>query len=160
MIRRREFIAGLGVQLATLNARFPVDARLDAHGVVVHYDPLTFLPWLNDRTWRSAADRVGVYTDARYTRIRYIDVKPITSRRRGTLETGNVPGHGRKDDWDRARLPLEGNGHGPACQDDVGLQADQLLRERSYPIGVTAAPPKVQSARCGHRPNPSPQALA
>jgi len=29
------------------------------------------------------------------------------------------------------------------CQDDVGLQADQLLRERSYPIGVTAAPTKV-----------------
>jgi hypothetical protein len=31
----------------------------------------------------------------------------------------------------------------PVCQDDVGLQADQLLRERSYPIGVTAVPPKL-----------------
>ena len=27
--------------------------------------------------------------------------------------------------------------------DDIGLQADQLLRERSYPIGVNAGPPKV-----------------
>jgi hypothetical protein len=31
------------------------------------------------------------------------------------------------------------------CQDDVGLQADQLLRDRLYPIGVIAAPPKVHS---------------
>jgi hypothetical protein len=41
------------VQLATLNARFPADARLDAQGVVVHYDVLDFLQWLNARTWRS-----------------------------------------------------------------------------------------------------------
>jgi hypothetical protein len=27
-----------------------------------------------------------------------------------------------------------------ACQDDVGLQADQLLSERSYPIDVTGQP--------------------
>ena len=48
------------------------------------------------------------------------------------------------DDRDRPRLPLEGNGRGGrVCQDDVGLQADQLLRERSYPIGVRAAPTKV-----------------
>ena len=32
---------------------------------------------------------------------------------------------------------------GPVCCDDVVLQADQLLRERSYPIDVNAAPPKV-----------------
>jgi hypothetical protein len=31
----------------------------------------------------------------------------------------------------------------PVCQNDVGLQADQLSREGSYPIGVTAAPAKV-----------------
>src|SRR5215472_6623485 len=31
------------VQLATLNTRFPTDAQLDEHGLVVHYDPLTFL---------------------------------------------------------------------------------------------------------------------
>jgi hypothetical protein len=50
----------------------------------------------------------------------------------------------RKDNRDRARLPLEGNGRrGRVCHYDVGLQADQLLRERSYPIDVTAAPPKV-----------------
>jgi hypothetical protein len=41
-------------------------------------------------------------------------------------------------------LPLEGNGRrGRGCQDDVRLQADQLLGERSYPIDVTAVPPKV-----------------
>jgi hypothetical protein len=50
----------------------------------------------------------------------------------------------RKDDRDRPRLPLDGNGRrAPVCQDDVGLQGDQLLRGRSHPIGVIAAPPKV-----------------
>src|SRR6516162_8476089 len=49
-----------------------------------------------------------------------------------------------KDDRDRPGLPLDGNGRsGPDCQNDVGLQADQLLRKRSYPIDVIAAPPKV-----------------
>ena len=53
-------------------------------------------------------------------------------------------GHVRKDDRDRPRLPLECSGRrGPGCQDDVGLQADQLLRKRSYPIDVGAEPPKV-----------------
>src|SRR6516225_11175040 len=53
-------------------------------------------------------------------------------------------GHVHKDDRDRPRLPLEGNGRrGPVYQDDVGLQADQLLRERWYPVGVIAEPPKV-----------------
>src|SRR5262249_40385433 len=47
-------------------------------------------------------------------------------------------------DWDRPRLPLDGNGRrGRACHDDVGLRADQLLRERSHPIGVIAGPTKV-----------------
>src|SRR5262249_49224521 len=32
----------------------------------------------------------------------------------------------------------------PVCQDDVGSQADQLLRECSYPIDVITAPPKVR----------------
>jgi hypothetical protein len=41
-------------------------------------------------------------------------------------------------------LPLDGSGRrDPVCQDDVGLQAYQLLRERSYPIDVSTAPPKV-----------------
>jgi hypothetical protein len=40
--------------------------------------------------------------------------------------------------------PLDGNGlRGTDCHDDVGLQADQLVRERSYPIDVSAAPTKV-----------------
>jgi hypothetical protein len=43
----------------------------------------------------------------------------------------------------RHRLAHASGPDGPACQDDVGLQADQLLRERSYPIGVTAGPTKV-----------------
>ena len=74
-------------------------------------------------------------------------------------EAGNVPtraveprddaaqdrvAQARKDDWDRPRLPLEGDGRrARAYQDDVGSQADQLLRERSYPIDVAAAPAKV-----------------
>src|SRR5262249_21380474 len=42
------------------------------------------------------------------------------------------------------RLPLEGNGpRGPVCHDDVGLQADQLVREPRYPIAVIAEPPKL-----------------
>ena len=58
------------------------------------------------------------------------------------LATGSPPFH--RDDRDRPRLPLEGNGHpGRVCQDDVGLQADQLLHERSCPIDVIAGPPKV-----------------
>src|ERR1700751_4613463 len=57
---------------------------------------------------------------------------------------GNGVAQGRKDDRDRPRLPLEGNGRrGRVCHDDVGLQADQLLRERSYSIYVAAAPTKV-----------------
>ncbi len=40
-------------QPATLNPRLPTDAHLDEHGVVVHYDVMSFLPWLNRRTWRS-----------------------------------------------------------------------------------------------------------
>jgi hypothetical protein len=49
------------------------------------------------------------------------------------------------DDRDRLRLSLDGNGRGdPVCHDDVGLQADQLPRERLHPIDVTAGgPPKV-----------------
>ena len=53
--------------------------------------------------------------------------------------------HVRKDDRDRPCLPLEGCGRqGPVCHDNVGLQADQLLRERPYPNDVIAVPPKVQ----------------
>ena len=104
-------------------------------------------------------------------------LKPLASQRgfqggeAGDLPTGTVEprddaagdgvAHVRKDDRDRPRLPLEGNRRrGRVCQDDVGLQADQLLRERSYPIDVTARPNEGPSARCGHRSNPSPQALA
>src|SRR5215471_1462359 len=48
------------------------------------------------------------------------------------------------DDRDRPRLTLEGNGRrGRVCHDDIGLQADQLLRERSYSTDVIAGPTKV-----------------
>ena len=44
---------------------------------------------------------------------------------------------GRKGDRNRPRLPLQGNGRrSPACQDDVGLQADQLLRQSPYPMSL------------------------
>ena len=57
---------------------------------------------------------------------------------------GDGVGHVHKDDRDRPRLPLEGNGRrGPACHDDVGLQTDQFLCERSCPIDVIAGPPRV-----------------
>ena len=68
--------------------------------------------------------------------------KPVMFPRNDAL--GDRVGHARKDDRDRLRLPLDGNRRrGRVCQDDVGLQADQLLRERSYPIIVTAVPPQV-----------------
>ena len=58
--------------------------------------------------------------------------------------SSHLPPSGRKDDRDRPRLPLEGNGRrGHACQDGVGLQADYLPRERSHPIDVSAGPTKV-----------------
>src|SRR6516165_3746842 len=58
---------------------------------------------------------------------------------------GDGIGHVRKDDRDRLRLPLEGNDRrGRACHDDIRLQTDQLLRKRSYPIGVITAPTKVR----------------
>ncbi len=42
------------VQLASLHPRFYANnAALPATGLVTHYDPMTFLPWLNRRTWRS-----------------------------------------------------------------------------------------------------------
>ena len=54
---------------------------------------------------------------------------------------GDRVAQAHKDDRDRPRLALDGSGRrGPACQDDVGLQAEQLPRERWYPIGVIAAP--------------------
>src|SRR5262245_4277934 len=57
---------------------------------------------------------------------------------------GDGVAHVVEADRDRRGLRLEGNDRrGRVCQDDVGSQTDQLLRERSYPIGVTAAPPKV-----------------
>src|SRR6516164_1382149 len=74
-----------------------------------------------------------------------------SSRATMPLTTGSpvVP----KNDRDRPRLPLRSNGRlGPIGQDDVGLQADQLLRERSYPIGVTAPPTKVHPHVAGAGP--------
>jgi hypothetical protein len=89
-----------------------------------------------------------------------ISLKPLTSQRRfQDGEAGGVPAwaveppdeatgdgvaHVHKDDRDRARLSLEGNGRGGRIhQNDVRLQVDQLFRDRSYSIGVNTDPPKV-----------------
>jgi hypothetical protein len=41
-------------------------------------------------------------------------------------------------------IALEGSGRRRrVCQDDVGLQTDQLLGEQAYPIGVIAGPTNV-----------------
>src|SRR6516165_51801 len=90
------------------------------------------------------------------------ELKPLASQRGFVVgETGDVPARlveprndaasdgvaqAQKDNRDRLRLPLEGNSRRRrACHDDVGLKADQLLRERSYLIYVNAEPPKVHS---------------
>ena len=40
----------------------------------------------------------------------------------------------------------------PHCQYDVGVQTDQLLRERSYPTGVIASPTNVHPNVAGIAP--------
>ena len=100
-------------------------------------------------------------------------LKPLPSQRGFvSCEAGDVPtgavkprdeaavdgiAHIRKDDRDRLRLPLEGNGRrGRACQDDVGLQADQLLRERSRPIDVIAPQRRsIRTLRPSAQPRPA-----
>ena len=69
-------------------------------------------------------------------------LKPVTFPSGGRAAdepagNGIVPGY--EDDRDRRCSRWRATTAGaPACQDDVGSQADQLLRERSYPIGVSA----------------------
>ena len=59
---------------------------------------------------------------------------------------GDGVGHVCKDNRDRPRLPLEGKDRrGRGCTDDIGLQADQLFRERSHLIDVCAVPPNFHS---------------
>ena len=56
--------------------------------------------------------------------------------------------------------PLEGNGRwGHICHDDVGLRADQLRRECSYPIGITAAPSKFHPQVAALGPTQARKAL-
>ena len=46
------------------------------------------------------------------------------------LAGGDGIANAHRDDRDRPRLPLDGNGRrGRHCQYDVGVQTDQLLRE-------------------------------
>jgi hypothetical protein len=64
-----------------------------------------------------------------------------------TLLTGAAawPRAARAQQGDRVRrigVLMPGDENDPVAK-DVGLQADQLLRERSYPIDVTTAPTKV-----------------
>jgi len=72
--------------------------------------------------------------------------KPVMFPTRAVDPCDNTAGDGiarvRNDDRDRPRLPLEGSGRRDrVCQDDVGLRADQLPRERSHSIAVTTDPP-------------------
>jgi hypothetical protein len=70
------------------------------------------------------------------------DVSTRTVKPRDDAASDGVA-HAREDNRDRPCLPLEANSRrGPAGQDDVGFQANQLLRERSYSI-VIAGPPEV-----------------
>ena len=56
---------------------------------------------------------------------------------RATMPARDGAAPGRKGDRNRPRLPLQGNGcRSPVCQDDVGLQADQLLRQSPYPMSL------------------------
>src|SRR5262249_27656273 len=62
----------------------------------------------------------------------------------------------RKDDRDRPRLPLDGSRRqGPGCYDDVGLQADQLLREHWYPIDVPCHRRSIRKLRPSGQPKPA-----
>jgi hypothetical protein len=87
-------------------------------------------------------------------------LKPLASQRGFVVdEAGDVPAravkpgddaagdgivHAHKDDRDRRRLALDGSGRrSRGCQDDVGLGGNQLLRDRPYPVDVTAGQPKV-----------------
>jgi hypothetical protein len=56
-----------------------------------------------------------------------IPARPVERRDEAA---GDGVARAKKDDRDRPRLSLEGNGRrGRACQDDVWLQADQLVGE-------------------------------
>ena len=61
-----------------------------------------------------------------------------------------------KDDRDRVRLPVEGGGRRrPACRDNVGLQAHQLMRDHSHHIGVNAEPELNRMLRPSIQPKPA-----
>src|SRR6516162_8709609 len=52
---------------------------------------------------------------------------PLGRSSRATMPLATGSFRARKDDRDRPRLPLEGNGYrAPRCQDDVGLKADHF----------------------------------
>jgi hypothetical protein len=82
---------------------------------------------------------------------------PLGRSSRGTMPLATGSLRFRKDDRDRRGLALGRSGHrGRDCQDDVGLQADQLVRKRSYPIDVRAGPPKVYPHTLGPSVQPKP----
>ena len=72
-----------------------------------------------------------------------VAARPGEARHKAELDRVSTNAEG---DRDRPRLPLEGKDRrGRGCADDIGLQADQLLRERSHPIDVCAVPPNFNS---------------
>jgi hypothetical protein len=59
----------------------------------------------------------------------------------------------RKYYGDRSRLTLECSGRrSRVCEDHVGFQADQLLREHLHPINITGSPPSVHPNIAAIRP--------
>jgi len=88
--------------------------------------------------------------EAELAQPRHVPTRAVDPREKAA---GDGVAHVHKDDRDCLRLPLEGNGRWErVCQDDVGLQADQLLRERSHPNVVAAAPSKVHLHVAAHGP--------
>src|SRR6516162_5852243 len=89
----------------------------------------------------SSTVRVGISLDSATSKPRW-EASDIPTRTVDDDAAGDGVAH--KNNWDRASLPLDGNSRrGRGCQNNVGLQADQLLRKRSYPIGIIAVPPNV-----------------
>jgi hypothetical protein len=61
----------------------------------------------------------------------------------GPTQPGHAP-KGRRPSCRHARERLSRGRRGRGPYEDVRLQANQLLRQRSRPIGVAASPPKVR----------------
>ena len=85
------------------------------------------------RAYRSSWRKQSPFADAQERR----HSRRSLGSSRATMPARDGAAPGRKGDRNRPRLPLQGNGRrSPVCQDDVGLQADQLLRQSPYPMSL------------------------